>query len=258
MVKLADAADDNGVAWPSIGTIMRETGLGERAVQIWIGRFRAVGALEPTDVFRGGRRVRSNAYRINLVACRRAWPPHPPVGARGAPSDADNGARGAPSDADNGARGAPSPRMACPQSVKNLKINAHGRAREADAATEPTTSSAGDERRSPVSAHWRECEADLRAVIGGQAFNAWLADLRPEHDDGAWLVLSSPPGMIAGHVIREYGQIIADITGRAVTVHPMGRLDAKVYRDAAAAGSRPWPAPVAWPAQLGAAREARG
>jgi hypothetical protein len=61
MLALADRADDNGVAWPSIDDLAERTRLTPRAVQKGIAKLVEIGEL---DVENGGGRHRSNRYRI--------------------------------------------------------------------------------------------------------------------------------------------------------------------------------------------------
>jgi DNA-binding transcriptional regulator YhcF (GntR family) len=61
MLALADRADDNGFAWPSIDDLAERTKLSPRAVQKGIAALVEIGEL---DVENGGGRHRSNRYRI--------------------------------------------------------------------------------------------------------------------------------------------------------------------------------------------------
>lgn len=61
MLALADRADDNGCAWPSIDDLAERTKLSPRAVQKAILALVEIGEL---DVENGGGRHRSNRYRI--------------------------------------------------------------------------------------------------------------------------------------------------------------------------------------------------
>jgi hypothetical protein len=61
MLALADRADDNGSAWPSIDDLAERTKLSPRAVQKGITNLVELGELE---VDNGGGRHRSNRYRI--------------------------------------------------------------------------------------------------------------------------------------------------------------------------------------------------
>ncbi|GGT43563.1 helix-turn-helix domain-containing protein [Streptomyces purpureus] len=61
MLALADRADDNGCAWPSIEDLADRTRLSPRAVQKGIASLVELGEL---DVENGGGRHRSNRYRI--------------------------------------------------------------------------------------------------------------------------------------------------------------------------------------------------
>src|SRR4051794_21634860 len=61
MLALADRADDNGLAWPSIDDLAERTRLTPRAVQKGIAKLVEIGEL---DVENGGGRHRSNRYRI--------------------------------------------------------------------------------------------------------------------------------------------------------------------------------------------------
>lgn len=61
MLALADRADDNGFAWPSVDDLAERTKLSPRAVQKAIANLVEIGELE---VENGGGRHRSNRYRI--------------------------------------------------------------------------------------------------------------------------------------------------------------------------------------------------
>lgn len=61
MLALADRADDNGLAWPSIDDLAERTKLSPRSVQKAIATLIEIGEL---DVENGGGRHRSNRYRI--------------------------------------------------------------------------------------------------------------------------------------------------------------------------------------------------
>ena len=61
MLALADRADDNGQAWPSVDDLAERTKLSPRAVQKAIANLVEIGELE---VENGGGRHRSNRYRI--------------------------------------------------------------------------------------------------------------------------------------------------------------------------------------------------
>ncbi len=61
MLALADRADDNGCAWPSIDDLVERTKLSPRAVQKAIANLVEIGELQ---VENGGGRHRSNRYRI--------------------------------------------------------------------------------------------------------------------------------------------------------------------------------------------------
>jgi hypothetical protein len=66
MLALADRADDNGLAWPSIEDLMDRTKLSRRAVQKGIAALVEDGELK---VENGGGRHRSNRYRIIPKPC---------------------------------------------------------------------------------------------------------------------------------------------------------------------------------------------
>jgi len=61
MLALADRADDNGLAWPSVDDLAERTRLTPRAVRKCVGELVSLGELE---VENGGGRHRSNRYRI--------------------------------------------------------------------------------------------------------------------------------------------------------------------------------------------------
>lgn len=65
LLAIADHADDDGVAWPSIATLAGKARLDGRTVQRIIRRLVDVGALELLEATAGGRR--SNTYRLIMA-----------------------------------------------------------------------------------------------------------------------------------------------------------------------------------------------
>jgi hypothetical protein len=61
-LSLADNANDEGVCWPSIGTICKKTSLSDRAVQKCIGRLKDKGLLSIK-----GRNGHSNVFSLHLT-----------------------------------------------------------------------------------------------------------------------------------------------------------------------------------------------
>lgn len=74
LLKLADNANDDGVGWPSVGRICRETGASRPTVQRWIGAFEKAGWLT-----RKQREDSSNVYTLTLPQSEAA-PPAPERG----------------------------------------------------------------------------------------------------------------------------------------------------------------------------------
>ncbi len=121
LISLADQASDDGVCWPSVGTIASRTCLSERAVQDALAWLQTTGA-----VFREYRANTSTSYTIRPSRFDATKAPAPrarsakPTGADGAPPA--NGAPGGADGAPGGANGAPPEvQMAHP----NHQLNRH-------------------------------------------------------------------------------------------------------------------------------------
>lgn len=98
MIALADQANDQGLCWPSIGTLARKTRLSERTVQTLLhgsvarpGVPARVGLVDTDEleVLEGGGRGRSSTYRLTVRDS------HPSEKGDGVP-ELENGARNAP------------------------------------------------------------------------------------------------------------------------------------------------------------------
>lgn len=70
IISLADQANDEGVCWPSVGTIARRVCLSERAVQTALRALEVRGLVSRRPDSRGNGSTSSNWYTINLSACR--------------------------------------------------------------------------------------------------------------------------------------------------------------------------------------------
>lgn len=71
MARLADFSSDEGVSWPSIGTIARQIGAGESTVRTAIGQLEKDGWLTRKQR-RNGNRNASNVYQLNVAKLRDA------------------------------------------------------------------------------------------------------------------------------------------------------------------------------------------
>lgn len=71
MARLADFSSDEGVSWPSIGTIARQIGAGESTVRTAIGQLEKDGWLSRRQR-RNGNRNASNVYQLNVAKLREA------------------------------------------------------------------------------------------------------------------------------------------------------------------------------------------
>lgn len=67
LIALADRADDDGVAWPSVGDLVTRTCFGRRAIQRAIGDLANAGLLS-LGVRKGGFRKQTTIYRLVLPA----------------------------------------------------------------------------------------------------------------------------------------------------------------------------------------------
>jgi uncharacterized phage protein (TIGR02220 family) len=65
MARLADFSSDEGISWPSIGTIARQIGAGESTVRTAIGQLEKDGWLSRKQR-RNGNRNASNVYQLNV------------------------------------------------------------------------------------------------------------------------------------------------------------------------------------------------
>lgn len=71
MARLADFSSDEGVSWPSIGTIARQIGAGESTVRTALAQLEKDGWLSRKQR-RNGNRNASNVYQLNVVKLREA------------------------------------------------------------------------------------------------------------------------------------------------------------------------------------------
>ncbi|CAK0703022.1 GntR family transcriptional regulator [Escherichia coli] len=71
MARLADFSSDEGVSWPSIGTIARQIGAGESTVRTAISQLEKDGWLTRKQR-RNGNRNASNVYQLNVAKLRAA------------------------------------------------------------------------------------------------------------------------------------------------------------------------------------------
>lgn len=71
MARLADFSSDEGVSWPSIGTIARQIGAGESTVRTAIAQLEKDGWLSRRQR-RNGNRNASNVYQLNVSKLREA------------------------------------------------------------------------------------------------------------------------------------------------------------------------------------------
>lgn len=126
LISLADQANDDGVCWPSVGTIAKRTCLSERAVQEALQWLQATGAIF--------REYKTNSSTVYTVTPARFDPAKAPAarsrskGADGAPP-----APGAPWGADGAPLGVnqahPTPAPGAPKSSLNRKGNHQGTAK---------------------------------------------------------------------------------------------------------------------------------
>lgn len=132
LISLADQANDDGVCWPSVGTIAKRTCLSERAVQEALQWLQATGAIF--------REYKTNSSTVYTVTPARFDPAKAPVarsrskGALGAPpAPSAPPAPGAPGGADGAPLGVnqahPTPAPGAPKSSLNRKGNHQGTAK---------------------------------------------------------------------------------------------------------------------------------
>ena len=77
LLALADAADDNGVCWPSVPTIANKTCLEDRSVQRILSSVKRDGLLEIERRYRKDGTPTSNRYRLTMKIGGDKTPPHP-------------------------------------------------------------------------------------------------------------------------------------------------------------------------------------
>lgn len=78
MARLADFSNDEGVCWPSIGTIARQLGAGPSTVRTAISKLEKGGWLTRQQR-RAGNRNAPNIYRLNIAKLRKAALSHLPA-----------------------------------------------------------------------------------------------------------------------------------------------------------------------------------
>ena len=76
LMALADAADDEGMCWPSVATISRKCCVSRRTVQRTLQTLVDSDLLHAEPRFRGDRSRSSNRYRLSLVGGDNLSPPH--------------------------------------------------------------------------------------------------------------------------------------------------------------------------------------
>lgn len=77
MARLADFSSDEGLAWPSVGTIARQIGAGESTVRTALAKLEKEGWISRKQR-RNGNRNASNMYQLNVEKLRAAANSHPP------------------------------------------------------------------------------------------------------------------------------------------------------------------------------------
>lgn len=77
MARLADFSSDEGVCWPSVGTIARQIGAGESTVRTALAKLEKEGWIMRKQR-RNGNRNGSNIYQLNVGKLRDAANSHPP------------------------------------------------------------------------------------------------------------------------------------------------------------------------------------
>lgn len=76
MARLADFSSDEGLAWPSVGTIARQIGAGESTVRTALAKLEKEGWISRKQR-RNGNRNASNMYQLNVEKLRAAANSHP-------------------------------------------------------------------------------------------------------------------------------------------------------------------------------------
>lgn len=244
LLKLADHCDHEGRnAFPSVGRISRESGLGERTVQVILKEFVDQGALEVTDNEQGGR----GKMRVFRICIDRLVPlygivEHPKKGAPAAPiqsaEPAEKGAADAPLDeervqgedgmgADDDDKGCNS---SAPEPSHNLQkpSHAHTPAPAREAAALPHASGGGLASQAPpppdakpgekrVAARvWNDNLERIELMFGENDFDNYLIIATPHLDDGETLTLALPSRFLAGMVEQKFGPLIGEMIGRKI------------------------------------------
>ena len=161
LISLADQANDDGVCWPSVGTISKRTCLSERTVQDAIAWLQKAGML-----FREYRQNKSTCYTITPATFKPGNAPTKRVrnkvgadGAGGAP--AAGGACGAP----GGAGGAPGGAGGAPLGVQVAHPNHQGTANEPSVEPlQPALPPAADKKKTRLTADELDAETALQAA----------------------------------------------------------------------------------------------
>jgi uncharacterized phage protein (TIGR02220 family) len=77
MARLADFSSDEGLCWPSVGTIARQIGAGESTVRTALAKLEKDGWITRQQRRKGNRNA-SNMYQLNVAQLRAAANYHPP------------------------------------------------------------------------------------------------------------------------------------------------------------------------------------
>jgi DNA-binding transcriptional ArsR family regulator len=176
LVKLADNANEDGVCWPSVGLIVRHTGLSERAVRKHLGHLARLGLIS-VEAEIGSKGQRSNRYQLNVP------PPAPRAG-------------GAP----HRLQAAPAPRAPTPRH----QVQGH----KDRTSKEPLLNRSGGEPRAPdgaaVAAALGEPGHTLLARLGPAQLAAWFEGARIEAGPPTRLVATTE--MKANWIRNKFGR----------------------------------------------------
>ncbi|MGE0253494.1 MAG: hypothetical protein AB7H93_23545 [Vicinamibacterales bacterium] len=222
LLKIADNANENFVAWPAVNKVLRLTGVSRAFYYKCLKEWTAAGILVPVGPQDPDwRPVRSPIYRVVVARLNAAYPsiwrpgedasagldgddggPVHPVdggsaGGAGTVHRVDCDPPGSAGSAVHGVDGSVHPVDCTLYTEPSGNLQGNKRARDGGSAGDGAThgGAAGGERRSPdgpagrgtgrAGEHFRACEEQIRSAVGDGVWRAWFRD-----PQGAWHVVA--------------------------------------------------------------------
>lgn len=240
LISLADQSNDDGVCWPSVGTIAKRTCLSERAVQEALQWLQATGAIF--------REYKTNSSTVYTVTPARFDPAKAPAarsrskGADGAPpAPSAPPAGGAPGGADGAPLGVnlahPTPAGGAPKSSLNRKGNHQGTVNLTAGGKTPTEEGEAKKSDEPKfmvinDAHGNEHHIPLELRYPGEqakTHRAWTAyAIAYQKRYGVWPIWNASIGGRMSQLVDRVGQELAP----KVAYHYVAKVeDPRVLKD---------------------------